>query len=133
MNSKSILRIVACLTALFLLGGVCGYATSGRLDPRPSYPRSTQWAERWMEQRMVEDFQRIGATPEQQDELRPIYGRLLAEFNAIQEESAQKVSDSFKRHGRDVWMKLTPEQREEFQKVNQERRNRAPKSSANSQ
>jgi len=124
MTSKSILKIVACLTALFLLGSVCGYATSGRLAPRANYPRSTQWAERWLEKRMAEDFQRLAATPEQQEELRPIYHRLLNEFNAIQAESAEKVTDSFKRHGRDIWMQLTPEQRSEFQKLNQERRTR---------
>ena len=125
MNWKSVLKIVVCLTALFLLGSVCGYATSGRIATRPAYPRdSSQWAERWLQQRMAEDFARLGATPEQQEELRPIYNRLLTEFNAIQAESAQKVAASFKRHGRDIWMQLTPEQRDEFQKLNQERRAR---------
>jgi len=48
--------------------------------------------------RMAEDFERLGTTPEQQEELRPIYSQLLTEFNAIQAESAQKVANSFKRH-----------------------------------
>ena len=70
---------------------------------------------------MAQDFARIDATPEQQAALRQSYDRLLSDFNAIQQESAQKVTDAFKRHGLDMWKQLTPEQREIIRQTNQER------------
>jgi len=113
MNNASKLRIITCLALLFTLGGVCGFATSRQFDPsRPAWTRSPQWAERWLERRIAEDFARLEVTPEQEARLRPIYDRLLSDFNAIQQESQQKVTDAFKRHGTDLWKQLTPEQRE---------------------
>ncbi len=113
MNASPKLRIVACLALLFALGGVCGFATSRQFDPsRPAWTRSPQWAERWLERRMAEDFARLEVTPEQAERLRPSYAQLLSDFNAIQQESQQKVAEAFKRHGLETWKQLTPEQRE---------------------
>jgi Spy/CpxP family protein refolding chaperone len=125
MNAKPVLKVVSCLVALFAMGSMCGYAMSARIHSgRPAWTRSQQWAERWLEQRMAQDFARIDATPEQQAKLKPSYDRLLSDFNAIQQESAQKVTDAFKRHGLDMWKQLTPEQREIIRQTNQERLNR---------
>lgn len=125
MNAKPVLKVVSCLVALFVMGSVCGYAVSGRVTrSRPAWTQTQAWAERWLEQRMAQDFARIDATPEQQAKLKPSYDRLLSDFNAIQQESAQKVTDAFKRHGLDMWKQLTPEQREIIRQTNQERLNR---------
>ena len=122
MKTKLISQIIVTLVVLFGLGGLCGYAMSVRIHSgRPAWTRSQQWAERWLEQRMAQDFARIDATPEQQAKLKPSYDRLLSDFNAIQQESAQKVTEAFKRHGLDMWKQLTPEQRETLRQTNQER------------
>src|SRR5439155_14263212 len=42
-------KIILSLTALFLLGGVCGYAFSNRQTERPA--AKAHWEERWMELR----------------------------------------------------------------------------------
>ncbi len=125
MNAKPVLKVVSCLVALFVMGSMCGYAMSARVhSSRPAWTRSEEWTRRWLEQRMAQDFARIDATPEQQAKLKPSYDRLLSDFNAIQQESAQKVTDAFKRHGLDMWKQLTPEQREIIRQTNQERLNR---------
>jgi Spy/CpxP family protein refolding chaperone len=122
MNAKPVFKVVSCLVALFVMGSMCGYAVSSRVTHgRPAWTQSQEWAERWLEQRMAQDFSRIEATPEQQAQLKPSYDRLLSDFNAIQRESAQKVTDAFKRHGLDIWKQLTPKQRETLRQTNQER------------
>ncbi len=122
MNAKPVLKIFICLLALFLMGSVCGYAVSGRISQwRPASSRTQEWAERWLEKRMARDFAAIEATPEQQQQLRPSYERLLSDFNAIQDESAQKVTEALKRHSLDLRKKLTPAQREIIKQTNQER------------
>lgn len=125
MKSKLLTQIIFSLVVLFGLGGLCGYAMSARVhSSRPAWTRSEEWTRRWLEQRMAQDFARIDATPEHQAKLKPSYDRLLSDFNAIQQESAQKVTDAFKRHGLDMWKQLTPEQREIIRQTNQERLNR---------
>jgi hypothetical protein len=125
VKTKLISQIIVTLVLLFGLGGLCGYAMSARIHSgRPAWTRSQQWTERWLDQRMAQDFARIDATLKQQEKLKPSYDRLLSDFNAIQQESAQKVTDAFKRHGLDMWKQLTPEQREIIRQTHQERLNR---------
>jgi hypothetical protein len=122
MRAKLIAQIVVFLVLLFSLGGVCGYAMSTQIQPRrPAWTQSKEWAARWIEHRMSSDFSAIQATPEQQELLRPIYEQLLADFSVIQDESAQKIGAAFKRHGTEMWKQLTPEQREQLRRINQQR------------
>jgi Spy/CpxP family protein refolding chaperone len=126
MILSPVVKVVSCLTGLFLLGNVCGVAVSGRVAAaRGSVPiGGGQWVERWLDRRMAEDFATIQATPEQQEQLRSTYGHLRADFSTIRQEAAQKVAEAIKRHRQEMWAKLTPEQRKAFLKSNQERRSR---------
>lgn len=122
MKTKLLTRILLSLVALFGIGGLCGYAMSNRVQSgRPAWTRSQEWTERWIEQRMTQDFARLDATPEQQAALRSSYEQLLSDFNAIQAEASAKVAEAFKRHGTEVWKELTPEQRDVMRQTNQER------------
>lgn len=122
MKTKLVTQIIVSLVVLFGLGGLCGYAMSARVHSgRPAWTRSEEWARRWIEHRMAQDFARLEATPEQQAVLRQSYERLLSDFNAIQAEASVKVTDAFKRHGTDMWKQLTPKQREILRQTNQER------------
>lgn len=115
MNTRQVLKVIGCLLLLFVLGSVCGYALSGRMPrPRASWMASKPWAERWLQQRMTQDFERLGITTEQEAKIRPVYDQLLADFNAIQRESQQKVADAFRRHRTEMRKHLTPEQREQL-------------------
>lgn len=122
MKTKLITQILVTLIVLFGLGGLCGYAMSARIHSgRPAWTRSEEWTRRWIEHRMMQDFARLDATPEQQAVLRQSYDRLLSDFNAIQAEASAKVTEAFKRHGTDMWRNLTPQQRETMRQTNQER------------
>jgi len=122
MKTKLITQITVSLVVLFGLGGFCGYAMSNRVQSgRPAWTCSQEWAERWIEHRMAQDFARLDATPEQQAALRSSYEQLLSDFNAIQAEASAKVAEAFKRHGTEMWRNLTPEQREVLRQTNQER------------
>jgi Spy/CpxP family protein refolding chaperone len=127
MNVKTIVKIVSCLTGLFLLGSVCGFAMSGRVATArgpAAFSGGGQWIERWLDRRMAGDFATIEATPEQQAELRASYDDLRAELEAIRKESAMKVTAAITRHRQGMWSKLTPEQRKALWQSNQERRTR---------
>ena len=126
MIFNPVVKVVSCLTGLFLLGNVCGFAVSGRVAAArgPAAVGGGQWVERWLERRMAEDFATIQATPEQQELLRPTYEHLRAEFSTIRQEGAQKVAEAIKRHRQEMWAKLTPEQRKALLQSNQERRSR---------
>lgn len=122
MKTKLLARILFSLVALFGVGTLCGYAMSNRVQyGRPAWTRSQEWAERWIEHRMAQDYARINATSEQQAAMRSSYEQLLSDFNAIQAEASAKVAEAFKRHGTDVWKELTPEQREVMRESNQDR------------
>jgi hypothetical protein len=125
MNWKPITKIVSCLLTLFLLGGACGYAIAGRASKSRLPGGRGSWAERWMERRIAEDAEFVGLTPEQQTELRPLYDRLVAEFNAIQQEASEKVGRSVKRMNRDILERLTPEQQQAYRALTKERTSRS--------
>lgn len=125
MKKKLITQIAATLLLLFSLGAVCGFVTSSRLQSgRPAWTKSEEWARRWIDRRMRQDFTRLEPTPEQQAAMRESYERLLSDFNAIQADASEKIAEAFKRHGTNVWRQLTPEQRESLRQLNQERRSR---------
>jgi hypothetical protein len=129
MKTKLVTQIIVCLALLFGLGDLCGFAMSERrYSPRlllaQHQEAREEWARRWVERRMAEDFARVAATPEQQAKLRASYDTLLAEFSAIQAEPSAKIAAAFKRHGVDTWKQLTPAQREQLRQLNNERRQR---------
>ena len=125
MNRKSIAKIIACLAALFVFGGVCGAALAGRtVTAAPAWSRQADWANRWVQQCMTKDLAAIRPTPELEAKLRPIYEHLLTDVQTIQKEAATKVTEALRQHGREITAQLTPEQLQAFQKVHQPRRKR---------
>ena len=127
MILNPVVKVVSCLTGLFLLGNVCGVAVSSRVAAARGSAVAGgggQWIEHWLDRRMTSDFATIQATPEQQEQLRSSYQDLRADLTTIRQESAQRVADALKRHRQEIWAKLTPKQREAFRQSYQERRNR---------
>ena len=119
-------KIILSLAALFLLGGVCGYAFSNRQTERPA--AKAHWEERWMELRQREDIERLKLTPEQVTQARPAYDQLLADIRRVREQTGRGIFRAVSTQGRTLSEQLTPEQREEYLKLTEERRARFPRS-----
>lgn len=118
-------KIILSLIALFFLGGVCGYVFADH-QPAPP-PTKGQWEEQWMEMRMHEDMERLKLTPEQVALVRPTYDQLVADLRRLREQTARGLFRAVSAQGRTLAEQLTPEQREEYQKLTQERRARFPR------
>jgi Spy/CpxP family protein refolding chaperone len=56
--------------------------------------------------------------------LRGQYDGLASDMRAIREETTKKVRDLFVKKGTEIYRNLTPAQREEYRKLNDERRAR---------
>jgi Spy/CpxP family protein refolding chaperone len=120
---KQNVKIIACLIALYAFGALSGVGLSKTASaPRPL---GIGWSEKmWLERRFAEDCQRLNLTAEQQQTIRAQYDELAVEMRAVREETARKVQTLFVKKGTEVYQALTPEQRTEFRKLNQERRAR---------
>ena len=117
-------RIIVSLVALFLLGGVCGYAFANRQPERLA--TKAHWEERWIELRVREDIVRLKLTPEQVAQSRPSYDQLLADIRKVREQTAHGIFRAVSAQGRTLSEQLTPEQRQEYLKLTEERRARFP-------
>ena len=113
------LRIIACLLALFFLGGVCGAVLSAGWVREQA--RSAKWEDRWIETRMSEDAERLRLTPEQIEEVRPLYDRMLSDITRIRIESGRGLIEAGDRHYRDLGNVLTAEQQQQLRKIIEER------------
>lgn len=125
MTSNGSTKIILTLVALFLLGGVCGYALSNHRTERP--PTQPGWEEHWIAMRQQEDIQRLNLTPEQIEQARATYEQLAADIRKVRELTAKGIFRAVSAQGRALSEHLTPEQREEFKKLTEERRARFPR------
>lgn len=116
-------KVIICLFALFTLGAASGIGITRNVQPSRAQQRA--WSEQaWLERRYAEDVQRLNLTPEQQDAFRGQYDELTSDLRAIREETAKKVREAFVKRGTALYRNLTPAQREEYRKLNEERRAR---------
>lgn len=113
-------KIIVCLVALFLFGGVCGAVLTARWA-RQSAQR-VHWEHRWIHERMTEDATRLKLTPEQIEKARPLYDQMLADLRKIREDAGRSIIDAGVQHARNLAQVLTPEQQQEFQKLSEQRR-----------
>ncbi len=116
-------KILICLITLFMLGAASGAGLTRSVQTGP--PKSPGWLESsWMEKRLGEDALRLNLSPEQKNAFRSQYSELAAELRGIREETAKKVRDSLQKRVPLLARELSEEQREEFRKMNEERRAR---------
>ena len=114
-------KVIVCLVALFLLGGVCGAVLSARWLSQPAH--RVHWEERWVQERMREDATRLKLTPEETEKARPLYDQMLADLRKIREDAGRSILDAGVKHARNLAHVLTPEQQQqEFQKLSEQRR-----------
>ena len=122
MTRTGTAKIILSLAALFLFGGVCGYALSNRQTPSPA--TEARWEERWLELRLQEDIERRKLTPEQVAQARPSYDQLLADIQKVRAQTARGIFRAVSAQGRTLSEQLTAEQRQEYLKLTEERRSR---------
>lgn len=116
-------KIILCLFALFTLGAASGVGITRTVQPSRAQQRA--WSEQaWLERRYAEDVRRLEATPEQQEMLREQYDLLVSDVQAIRDDTAKRIREAFGKRGSEIYRKLTPAQREEYRKLNEERRAR---------
>lgn len=115
-------KIIVCLAALFLLGGVCGAVLSVRWARQAA--QRAHWEDRWIQERMSEDAARLKLTPEQIEQARPLYDQMLADIRRIREDAGRSIIEAGAQHARNLAQVLTPGQQQDFQKLSEERRAR---------
>jgi Spy/CpxP family protein refolding chaperone len=116
-------KITACLCALFLLGAASGFGLSKAGIPFQQKIRKA--SETALAERLFEETQRrLQLTNEQVPVARKSYKELESGLREIRGQTTVKIRDLMTQKGTEIWKTLTPEQRAEFKKLNEERRER---------
>jgi Spy/CpxP family protein refolding chaperone len=133
-------KIGLCLVALFVLGAVCGTRLSYSTPLRkiaPQRPAATSHLEQrladevaWLEVRSREEGDKLKLTPDQLQTLRPAFDATRERIRALQKESGRELRQIMKDHREKMLPLLTPEQRHDLKKLNEERRARLMRSQA---
>lgn len=115
-------KVILALAALFLLGAATGTAITLKVVKRFIETRTNP--ER-MSQSMLQEYQRrLRLTPEQTDRIRPILQRTGREMWELRTEMSGRTFQVIRLAQDEIASELTPEQRAEFARVNQEMRER---------
>ncbi len=116
-------KITACLCALFLLGAASGLGLSRSGIPfRQTLSSGSETA---LADRLFEEAQqRLQLTSDQESVARKSYQEIEIGLKEIREETTSKIRDLMTQKGTEIWKTLSPEQRAEFKKLNEERRER---------
>ena len=116
-------KVVTCLCALFLLGAASGFGLSRSGIPFRQRLRTA--SETALAERLFEEARnRLQLTSEQVPVARKSYQELESGLKEIREQTTVKIRDLMTQKGTEIWKTLTPEQRAEFKKLNEERRER---------
>jgi Spy/CpxP family protein refolding chaperone len=115
-------KLVLLLTGIFLAGAVTGGFVSVRVI-RNWAQRAAQ-PEQWGPSRLKLLAKRLELTPEQVEKLQPIVKRDMDDLNRIRQSGFRDARRILERMEADISAELTPAQKEKFDKLNQEFRER---------
>lgn len=116
-------KIVLVLAAMFAAGLVTGGFVAARLIKHVAQQRAMP--EQWGPARLKMLAKRLELTPEQLERLRPIVRRDVEDLGRTRNHAFQETKRILERMERDISAVLTPEQREKFEQINREFRERA--------
>jgi len=115
-------KVVLALVALSALGAATGTVITLKVVKRVIEGRTNP--ER-MSQSLLQEYQRrLRLTPEQADKIRPILQRTGREMWELRTEMAGRTFQVIRASHEEIAAELTPEQREEFARLNREMRER---------
>lgn len=115
-------KVVLALVALFAFGAATGTVITLKVVKRVIEGRTNP--ER-MSQSLLQEYQRrLQLSPEQADKIRPILQRTGREMWELRTEMAGRTFQVIRASHEEIAAELTPEQREEFARLNREMRER---------
>ena len=120
MTTLALAKVSLCFAAVFAAGGVTGVAVTLKRANDPAI--RAQVEARWIEKRRLEDARRLELTPEQVEQLKPLYTELLSDVRGVRERAASDLLEAARRQGRGMWEHLTPEQQQRLLQLAAERR-----------
>lgn len=116
-------KLVLLLTGIFLAGAVAGGFVS--LEVAHNMLRKRLAPDNWGPARLKLLAERLELTPDQVERLKPIVRRDVEDLNRLRQQSFAETRRILERMEKDIAAVLTAEQKEKFQKLNQEMRERA--------
>lgn len=116
-------KLVLLLAGIFVFGAVAGGVTMmffgrGLLQKRAM-------PEQWGPARLTQLSKHLDLTPQQIETLRPVMRRNVDELAKLRQQSMGETRRVLERLEREIAAQLTPEQKEKFEKLNAEHRERA--------
>lgn len=117
------LIIIASLFALFVFGGVCGFALAMKVV------KNTLNEQRWVSDRRKEEVKRLKLTPEQMAKAQPSYDVLQQSLSKVKDDTIAGITVAAAKQAAELAALLTPEQLLEFKKLSEERARRNDKMS----
>jgi biopolymer transport protein ExbB/TolQ len=123
MNSSRIWKVTLGLIGLFILGSLFGAGVQTRWVGRAAAWR-TGWMERWADRQFERRVDDLSLRPEQVAALAESRREMLADLRALQQETARRAWDIVARQNQRIWRELDETQRQEFLRLQRERRGR---------
>jgi len=124
MNSSRTWKITLGLIGLFALGSLFGAGVQTRWIGRAAIWR-TGWMERWADRQFERRVDDLGLRPEQVAALAESRREMLADLRTLQQETARRAWDIVARQNQRIWQQLDETQRQEFLRLQRERRARS--------
>ena len=115
-------KVMLALVALFALGAATGSVITLKVVKRAIEGRTNP--ERLSQSLLGEYQRRLKLTPEQVDKIKPILQRTGREMRDLRSEMAGRTFQVIRASHEEIAAELTPEQREEFARLNKEMRER---------
>ncbi|MBI2512952.1 MAG: hypothetical protein HYV96_13315 [Opitutae bacterium] len=116
-------KLVLLLTGIFLAGAVAGGFVT--LEVGKGMLRKRLAPDNWGPARLKTLEKELDLTVEQIERLKPIIRRDVEDMNRLRQQGFQETRRILERMEKDIAAILTPEQKEKFEKFNEERRERA--------
>jgi len=111
-------KIIAAVTAIFIMGAGAGFAIA--LAQQPAAAPAVE--KRWAEQEMQLFKERLHLTPEQVESLRPVFAETARKLKEIHRDTAEKIAAVIKENTGAVAQTLTPEQQQKLDMLVREKR-----------
>lgn len=116
-------KLVLLLTGIFLAGAVAGGFVT--LEVGKSMFRKRLAPDNWGPARLKMLEKHLELTSEQIERLKPIVRRDVEDLNRLRQQSFQQTRRILERMEKDIAAVLTPEQKQKFERLNAEMRERA--------
>jgi hypothetical protein len=120
MKTRSIVKVIGCLVAIFLLGSATGAMLMHLFDQRTAGQRQLErdWAERELHTLKT----RLKLRPEQVETLRPVIGETANAMRLVRVDTARQLASLIRRNSDQVSRELDAEQKQLFDNLIQERK-----------